>query len=98
MAEAKVDIEHEDDGKQGRFVLRVDGAEGGEMTYVWKDDAHFVIEHTSVDKAHGGQGYARRLVDAGVAYARAHQKKIIPECSYAKRVIEGDEKYADIRA
>lgn len=98
MAESKVAIEHEKQQEQGRFVLCIDSVKGGEMTWVRKDDTRIVIDHTAVDKAYGGQGYARRLVDAGVEYAREHQKKIIAECSYAKRVLEGDEKYADVRA
>lgn len=96
MAEAKVDIEHEDDGKQGRFVLRVDGAEAGEMTYHWVGDERFIIDHTGVDEAYGGKGYARQLVNAGVDYARTAKKKITPHCPYAKRVLESDATYGDI--
>jgi len=96
MAEATVDIQREDDGKKGRFVLRVDGAEAGEMTFHWVDDVRFIIDHTGVDEAYGGKGYARQLVNAGVAYARKHDKKITPHCTYAKRVLESDAQYDDI--
>lgn len=96
MAEASVEIGREDDGKKGRFVLQVDGKEAGEMTYHWVDETRFIIDHTGVDEAYGGKGYARQLVNASVDYARAQNKKITPHCPYAKRVLESDAQYQDI--
>lgn len=98
MAEATVEILQENDSEQGRFVLMVDNKEAGDMTYVWTTDTVFTIEHTTVDEAYGGKGYARQLVNEGVAYARRAHKKIIAECPYAKRALHSDEQYADVLA
>src|SRR5690625_7790971 len=96
MAEATVDIQREDDGKKGRFVLRVDGAEAGEMTFHWVDDGRGIIDHTGVDEAYAGKGYARQLVNAGVAYARSHGKSITPHCTDATGVLASGAQYDEL--
>ena len=40
------------------------------------------ITHTLVPEAFRGQGVAKVLVDAAVAYARANGMKVKPTCSY----------------
>ena len=41
-----------------------------------------VFTHTGVPPAHQGQGLAARLVEAGLAWAREQQLKVVPACSY----------------
>ena len=60
------------------------------------EDGRLVITHTFVGDALRGQGVARRLVDAVVARARAEGRTIVPECEYAKNVLERDPQYADV--
>lgn len=67
-----------------------------DMTYVMKNDQVMVIEHTNVDKSLAGQGIGKKLVDAGVQFARNHKLTIIPECSYALSVFEKTPDYADV--
>jgi uncharacterized protein len=56
------------------------------------------ITHTNVDPAYSGKGLARQLVQRVVEYARKENKYIIPECSYAKRVLENTNEYHDVLA
>ena len=56
----------------------------------------WVITHTEVDPAYGGQGIARRLIEEVVAEARRAGKKIVPLCSYADKMMTGKEEYRDV--
>ncbi|WP_037359070.1 GNAT family N-acetyltransferase [Selenomonas sp. oral taxon 892] len=56
----------------------------------------WVITHTEVDPAYGGQGIARRLIEGVVAEARRAGKKIVPLCSYADKMMTGKEEYRDV--
>lgn len=64
------------------------------------EDTHgcWVITHTEVDPAYGGQGIARRLIEEIVAEARRAEKKIVPLCSYAEKMMRGREEYTDVLA
>lgn len=85
--------------EQGGIFKMFDGeVQVGEMTFVQVDAQTIKIDHTETFKGHEGKGYARQLVNYGIDYAREHQLKIIPECSYAKKVIEGDEANKDVLA
>ena len=42
------------------------------------------IFHTEVPPPLEGRGIAGALVDAAFAYARAHQLKVLPACSYVR--------------
>ena len=64
-----------------------------EITF--EENKHIIIDHTYVDPSLRGQGIALQLVNKVVEYAREKNKKIIPECSYAKKVLIQDE-YKDI--
>ena len=59
-------------------------------------DERWVITHTEVDPAYGGQGIARRLIEEIVAEARRAEKKIVPLCSYADKMMTGKEEYRDV--
>ena len=59
-------------------------------------DGRWVITHTEVDPAYGGQGIARRLIEEIIAEARRTGKKIVPVCSYAEKMMRRKEAYADV--
>ena len=61
-------------------------------------DGRWVITHTEVDPAYGGQGIARRLIEEIIAEARRTGKKIVPVCSYAEKMMRGREEYTDVLA
>ena len=54
--------------------------------------------HTEVDPAYGGQGIAGRLVAAVAQAARERGAKIVPQCSYVRRLFESKPEYADVNA
>ena len=61
-------------------------------------DGRWVITHTEVDPAYGGQGIARRLIEEVIAAARRDGAKIVPLCSYAAKMMQGKAAYADVLA
>ena len=58
----------------------------------------WVITHTEVDPAYGGQGIARRLIEEIIHAARRQGKKIIPVCSYAEKLMTRNDAYRDVLA
>lgn len=80
--------------KENRSVALVDNNIIGECDYEI-DNNKWVITHTLVDEAYGGRGIAKKLVLAIVDEARKKGIKIIPICSYARKVLEKEE-YRDI--
>lgn len=88
----------EDETRAHRFVLLDDdddNEEVGEMTYVPRD-GYFIINHTFVEPAYGGHGYAGQLVAAGVEKARATNEKIVPLCPFANAEFNKKSDYADV--
>ena len=61
-------------------------------------DGRWSITHTEVDPAYGGQGIARRLIEAVITEARSRGKKIAPLCSYAEKMMLGRAEYRDVLA
>lgn len=77
-----------------RAVARDEGKEIGESTFSTSEKI-WIIDHTFVDKAYGGQGIARRLVDAIVAEARQAGIKLTATCPYAAKLFK-EEQYRDV--
>ena len=59
-------------------------------------DNKWNIVHTGVRPAFEGQGIAKRLLNKVVEQARLKNIKIVPICSYAKKVMEGKEEYKSV--
>ena len=59
-------------------------------------DNKWAITHTVVDERFKGQGIAKKLVLKIVDEARINGVKIIPICSYAKKMLENNEEYIDL--
>lgn len=57
-----------------------------------------IVDYTFVSDELRGQGVAGKLVDKMVNYAREEDKKIVPECPYAKHKIEKTAAYRDVLA
>ena len=91
-----MEIKRNDDGKKGTFTAHIDGEKAGFMAYSWAGDRRIIIEHTEVAPEFGEQGIGRKLVMAGVAFAREKGLKIVPLCPYAKRVFEKTEAIQDV--
>lgn len=58
----------------------------------------WLLTHTEVDKAYGGQGIAGRLVDSVVDAARQEGIKVHPLCDYAQKRFAVKKAYDDVRA
>ena len=88
----------DDQGNQGQVLLFQQGEVLGEMTWVRLDADTVRVDHTGVREAARGGGWARKLVMRGVAWARANHQRIVPQCSYARRVLTEDESLHDVLA
>jgi len=58
----------------------------GECDFIESQEA-WNITHTEVDSQYQGQGIARKLVECVIENAKIQNKKLIADCSYAKKVI-----------
>ena len=90
-----IDIKHIETASEGVFRAWSEETQVGEMTYLRQGET-MTINHTRVFDGFEGQGIARQLVLAAVAFARAHGRKIIPICSYAQAFFARNEEYQDV--
>ncbi len=89
-------IQHEEKDGQGRFFIQEGGEDLAEMAYTRRGSSGIIILHTGVDESLEGKGVGKSLVAAAADWARAEQIKIVPVCSFAKKVMEHDPAYADV--
>ncbi len=89
-------IQHAEDARGGAFFVEIDGERVAEMTYTRPAPGRAVIEHTNVSDRLGGRGVGKRLVLAGVEWARATGTKLVPQCSYARAVLQKDPSLGDV--
>ena len=78
-----------------RSAAYIDGNHVGECEFCAENNV-WSITHTGVDPAYGGRGIAKLLVLKVIEEARRQQVRIIPICSYAKRMMEDKEEYDDV--
>lgn len=89
------EIQLEDSGSKGRYVLRTQGAEA-EMTFSKAGEHMIIIDHTEVPDVFRGQGAGLRLVTRAVEDARQSGKKIIPLCPFANAQFRKHPEWADV--
>lgn len=90
------DIRHEDEGKKGEFYVDEDGTRMARLQYFHSRAGEINIYHTEVDKKSAGKGVGKSLVAAAVKYARENDLKVLPTCSYAKKVIDETTEFQDV--
>jgi predicted GNAT family acetyltransferase len=61
------------------------------VSYIVDDEGDFIIDSTEVANQLSGQGMGSALVGMVVEYAREEGKKIVPECPFARAVMEREE-------
>lgn len=88
-------IQHREDENEGVFYLEENGETLAEMVYK-KEKGKMIIQHTEVDESLRGKNIGFQLVEQGVDYAREAQLKIVPLCTFAKKVIERNKQFADV--
>ena len=58
----------------------------GECAYIELENSWNII-HTEVNKLYQGQGIAKKLVECVIENSKKFDKKLVAECSYAKKII-----------
>ena len=91
-------IKHTESERNGIFEAWLDDVQVGELTYQRPSPERMIIDQTRVFEGFEGQGIARQLVMASVAFARQKSRTIIPVCSYARSVLTRTNDYKDILA
>ncbi len=91
-------IEHEETRKKGVFFVEENGERLAEMLYFHSNPGEITIYHTEVDPKLAGKGIGRDLIAAGVEFARKNGLKIVPTCSYTKKVIDKTPEFQDVLA
>ena len=85
-------------GHVGAWFIDLDGKRVGEMAYEDTAPDTITILHTEVGPELRGRGAGLKLVEAGVAWAREHKKKVIAQCAFAKATIEKHPGLQDVLA
>lgn len=91
-----MNIHQKDDGKTGMFFIEQDDKRVAELIYSWQDEDRIIIEHTGVEDVLKGKGAGKELVAETVEFARKKSIKIVPICSFAKRIFDTTEGYKDV--
>ncbi len=91
-----MDFIREDDGQNGVIKALNEEIQVGELTYTWSGSKRIIIDHTEVYQPHEGRGIGTKLVGAAVEFARENDIRILPLCSFARKVIENDMSARDL--
>ena len=75
------------DKEKNRAVVYNNTIQVGECDFLETED-YWNITHTEVNNEYQGQGIAKKLVECIIENAKKENKKLIAECSYAKKILE----------
>ena len=73
--------------EQNKSVAYDDNIQIGECDFIEIENCWNIV-HTEVDNSYQGQGIARKLVEKVIENAKENNKKVVAECSYAKKILE----------
>lgn len=73
--------------KENRAVAYDNETEIGECEFKEVEENTWNIIHTVVDSKYQGQGIAKRVVECVIENSEKCNKKLIAECSYAKKFL-----------
>jgi hypothetical protein len=90
-----MEIKQEDNGKNGKFFVVLNGKNEAEMTYTYSGNDKIIIDHTEVSDKLKGKGVGYKLIDATVEFMRKNNIKAIPLCSFAEAVFKKKTEYSD---
>lgn len=91
-------IEHKEQNKKGAFFIDENGERLAELAYANSAPGVITIYHTEVSPNLRGEGIGEDLVAAAVDHARKNDLKVIPTCSYAKKIIDETSDLQDVLA
>ena len=80
-------IEIKFDKDNNKSIAYDNNAKIGECDYTETEETWNIV-HTEVSNLYQGQGIARKLVENIIENAKKYNKKLIADCSYAKKVID----------
>jgi hypothetical protein len=90
-------VQHAQSGDKGAFYIGANGAFLAEMVYSRSPASQkLIIEHTDVNELYADKEIGQKLIATGVAYARIHQLKIVPLCSFAKTIFDKNDSFRDV--
>ncbi|MYZ49058.1 GNAT family N-acetyltransferase [Propylenella binzhouense] len=90
-------IEIERAGSSGRYVMPLGGGEEAQLLFRDERPDIFAITYVEVPPSHRGRRLGERLVEHAVEAARRNGQKVVPYCSFARRVFEARADWADLR-
>lgn len=90
----KLDMNIVHNEAEKRFDTLIDG-QTGYISYKERDDK-LVYDHTIVPPQLGGHGVGSALVKQALDYAREHNKKVVPQCSFVASYINKNPEYKDL--
>lgn len=79
-----------------RFELTLEGHTA--LLEYTQDGAKLFFTHTEVPAELGGRGLGGALARAGLEFARAEGKKVVPLCSFVASYLTKHPEYADLAA
>ncbi|CAN5420836.1 hypothetical protein BH10ACI3_BH10ACI3_29560 [soil metagenome] len=91
-------IEHEEEKEKGAFFVEENSDRVAELLYFSSGPDEITVYHTEVDEKLRDQHVGDRLVAAVVKFARENGRKIVPTCSFAKKVIDRTPEFQDVLA
>lgn len=91
-----VTLKLNDKGRGAFSVNNEKGLQIGEME-ISVSSTDLVAYHTEVNPQEEGKGYAKKMFNAMLAYAREHQLHVVPLCRYVHAQFENNpEMYKDV--
>lgn len=93
-SQKNLDITH--NKQTNRFETAVDG-QTGYVSYQDNGDT-LVYDHTEVPEALSGRGIGSALIKHALDFARAHDKKVVPQCPFVASYIDKHPDYQDLVA
>jgi len=91
-----MNIQHNQTEKGGSFYIGDPFSPTAQLVYRTAGEHKMIIDHTEVAEIHKGEGIGKQLVLEAIKYARLHQMKIQPLCSFARSILKHSKKYEDI--
>jgi uncharacterized protein len=99
MNEEQIPVQVEEKDHRGAFFMEREGQRLAALMFSAGPDRKLVIlDHTEVSDSLRGQGVARKLVEAAVAWARQTNIKLVPLCPFARAVFDREPQFGDVRA
>ncbi|WP_161888413.1 GNAT family N-acetyltransferase [Pontibacter russatus] len=88
-----LDIIHDEEDLRFYAVIAGDEAE---LTYTYPESGVMDFDHTFVPEGGRGKGYADRLVQSGLDYARSQNYQVVPSCPVVGAFIKRHPDYEDL--